>query len=123
MHQLCRDLFLAALEVQARHTLLSVLIWIPHTRIRLNGTREQAEISHLAHEWVGSGLPDIGSQGSRVRGYQLLFAIFSLRSARGSVQRRGQEINNIVKQCNRADLASTGRAEDRYKGSSVDNIF
>ena len=56
------DLFLAALEMQARHALFRALDLVPNPRICLNGPGEYTEIGHFSNERVGSSLPDVSGQ-------------------------------------------------------------
>ena len=72
MHNLGRDTFFAALEVQSSHTFFHIFIVIPDACICLNGAREYSEIRHLTDERVSCGLPDVGSEGFSVCGFDHL---------------------------------------------------
>ena len=122
MHDLGRDLFLAALEMQARHALFGALVLVPHVRIRLDRAGEHPEVGHLADERIGCGLPDVGSQRCRIGRLKNLFAIPALGHALACLQWRGHQVHDGVKKREDANLASACRAEDRDELSGADNV-
>ncbi len=60
--------FFAALDMQAGHALIGAFGLVPHVNIIGNAARKNFEVSHLAHEWVGGGFPDVQSRWPGIAG-------------------------------------------------------
>ncbi len=97
--------FLAHRHAQVTHALFFILLDVPHPGVALDHAGENLEVSDLADEWVGGGLPDICGQRAGVLRFQLDLALGALAGLSRRVSRRGQQRNDQVEQLGQADLA------------------